>query len=50
MTRFFFLLLIGLLILISCKESEEKSADLVNSKQWKFIHEIKVENISPTGL
>ncbi len=50
MTRFFFLLLIGLLILISCKESEEVSADSVNSKQWVFVREIKVENISPTGL
>jgi len=50
MTRFFYLLLIGLLILISCKESEEESADSVNNKQWKFVREIKIDNISPTGL
>ncbi len=50
MTKVFYLLLIGLPILISCKESEEESADSVNSKQWEFVREIKVENISPTGL
>ena len=50
MTRFFYLLLIGLLILISCKESEEESADSVNSKQWEFVREIQIDNISPTGL
>ncbi len=50
MTKVFYLLLIGLPILISCKESGEKSADLVNNKQWKFVREIKIDNISPTGL
>jgi len=46
----YLLLLIDLLILISCKESGEESADLVNNKQWKFVREIKIDNISPTGL
>ncbi len=50
MIKILYLLLIGLLIPISCKESEEESADSVNSKQWEFVREIKVENISPTGL
>lgn len=50
MTRFLYLLLIGLPILISCKESEEDSTDSVNNKQWKFLREIKIDNISPTGL
>ncbi len=49
-TKILYLLLISLLILISCKESEEESADLVNNKQWKFVREIKIDNISPTGL
>jgi len=50
MTRFFFLLLISWLILISCKDSGEESADSVNNKQWKFVREIKIDSISPTGL
>ena len=50
MTKILYLLLIGLPILISCKESGEQSADLVNNKQWKFVREIKIDNISPTGL
>ncbi len=50
MTKVFYLLLIGLPILISCKESEEESADSVNNKQWEFIREIKINDISPTGL
>ncbi|MCH7964252.1 MAG: NHL repeat-containing protein [Bacteroidetes bacterium] len=50
MTKILYLLLISLPILISCKESGEESADLVNNKQWKFVREIKIDNISPTGL
>ena len=50
MIRFFYLGLIGLLILISCKESEEESAESDNNKKWKFVREIKIENMSPTGL
>ncbi len=50
MTRFFFLLLISWLILISCKDSGKESADSVNNKQWKFVREIKIDSISPTGL
>jgi len=50
MTKILYLLLIGLPILISCKESGEESADLVKNKQWKFVREIKIDNISPTGL
>jgi len=51
MTKILYLLLLIVLpILISCKESGEESADLVNNKQWKFIREIKIDNISPTGL
>jgi len=51
MTKILYLpLLIVLLILISCKDSGEESADLVNNKQWKFVREIKIDNISPTGL
>ena len=50
MTKILYLLLISLLILISCKESKEESADSVHNKQWKFVREIKIENISPTGL
>jgi len=50
MTKILYLLLIVLPILISCKESGEESADLVNNKQWKFVREIKIDNISPTGL
>jgi len=51
MTKILYLLLLIVLpILISCKESGEESADLVNNKQWNFVREIKIDNISPTGL
>lgn len=50
MNKILYLLLIGLSILISCKDSEKEPADSVISKQWEFVREIKIDNISPTGL
>ncbi len=42
------LLLIGLFILVSCKNSGDDSKQTV--KEWRFQKEIKFDDIAPTGL
>lgn len=50
MPKIIYLLIFGLIILVSCKDIKKEGTESETNTEWKFVRIIKLDNIAPTGL